>query len=211
MDDPAFPDSHYTSTTTATTTTTTVQSPPLKVDIGYVKSIPGILRIVQICVLLLYWILLASCPVGGYPLGISIVSWIFTIIFFVIFLLQLDKRVPAVHWVLTELFHDLGWAILHFIAACLVANFAANIYSFGFYYNHGCVSFSAVLGFAVTILYGISTFFDFRRFQAGGGLSRLTGGSGATGAPAATTTTTVTTTEYSAEKGGDMPPAYPNP
>ncbi|XP_038069971.1 CKLF-like MARVEL transmembrane domain-containing protein 8 [Patiria miniata] len=211
MDDPAFPDSHYTTTTTgATTTTTTVQSPPLSVDKAYLMSPPGILRLVQIVLGLLYWILLVSCAsYGGFPIAMSIMAWIFTLFFFVVFLLQLDKRVPAVHWVLTVLLHDLGWTVMHFICACIVANWAASPW-IGYYYRHGCVSFSAVLGFALFVLYGVSTFFGFRVFQAGGGLSRLTGGSGGPGATA-TTTTTVTTTEYAAEKGDEGPPPYTNP
>ncbi|XP_033626374.1 CKLF-like MARVEL transmembrane domain-containing protein 8 [Asterias rubens] len=203
MDDPAFPDSH---TTTTTTTTSTVQSPPLTIDKGYITSIPGILRIVEIAVGLLYWILLAAARgyAVGFPLFVGISCWMLTIGFFAIFVLSLDKRVTVINWLLTEMINNLVWTVLHFIGACIVAGRAAN----HFFFRHGVVSFAAVLGFALLFLYAVSTFFNFRVFQAGGGLARLTGGSG--GAGGATTTTT-TTTEYPPEKDMDAPPPYTGP
>jgi hypothetical protein len=193
MDDPAFPDSHYTTTTT-TTTTTTVQSPPLTIDKAYLMSLPGILRIIQIAAGLIYWILLAACCCYlGFPLSIALISWIVTIFFFIIFLLQLNQRVTAVNWVLTELLNDLITAVFQFIAACFVAARAAR---FSYAYSHGCMAFAAVLGFGILIAYCLSVFLNGRIFMAGGGLNRLMGNSGG----GATTNTTVTTNEYTTDK-----------
>ncbi|XP_022091925.1 plasmolipin-like isoform X2 [Acanthaster planci] len=200
MDDPAFPDSHYTSTTTATTTTTTVQSPPLKVDIGYVKSIPGILRIVQILLNLMALIMIAVCVFwNGYPIFVCVTAMVFTIFLFILFLIHLDKRITVINWPATDLINNIIWSIQHFISACILAARAANRW-YWYNYYHGCAAFTAVLGFALFILYGVSTFFSFRQFQAGGGLSQLRGRGGQS---ATATTVTTSTTQQG------PPPPYP--
>ncbi|XP_038069972.1 uncharacterized protein LOC119739200 [Patiria miniata] len=153
-------------------------------------------------------IMAAVCVIwSGYPIFVCVMAMICTIFFCVLFLMHLDKRITVINWPFTELLNNITWTILHFISACVLAKGASDWAWIlrGFYHSYyGCSAFAAVLGFILTILYGVSTLFSFRQFQAQGGLNRLRGhGGGQQGATAATITTTTTTATAQQD-----PPAY---
>ncbi|XP_041455013.1 plasmolipin-like [Lytechinus variegatus] len=215
MADPgAFPDSHTTSTYT---TTTTQQAAPASyqftVDTGYVKSVPGILKIVEIIVGFLYWTVVASYSFyfGGYSwiIFVAVTAWVFTLILFLLFLFQLAQRVTIINWVLTELINNAADCLLHFIAAIIISVRAGQL---SILPEHGKLVWGCLCGWTLVVLYGLSTFFNFRDFQAMGGTSSLRfPGQQTTMATTTTTTTTVVQQQSTgpADEKVQDPPPYP--
>ncbi|KAG8562592.1 hypothetical protein GDO81_015741 [Engystomops pustulosus] len=77
-----------------------------KPDMIFLRSIPGILMMVEIVLGLLVWALIAdtyyyAVPAYGWVMFVAILCWILTIILFVIILLQLQRRLSVIPWPLT--------------------------------------------------------------------------------------------------------------
>ncbi|XP_072019749.1 uncharacterized protein [Amphiura filiformis] len=118
--DPGFPTSHTTKTTTQQYAVegSGAGGGRIAFDKAYFMSIPGIIRLVQILVGFLYWEVLISyeCVFGGvvWALFVGVSCWVFTVIFYIIFVLGVQRKVTVINWVFTYIgcvFGGVGWAL----------------------------------------------------------------------------------------------------
>lgn len=115
-----FPDTYETKTTTTTTTTTTTVC---TFNEAYIKSLSGLLRIAQIILGLILWILLVcnKCPRGwGYVLSVTLFAWVCTIILFLLILFMVTDRITIINWPVTEFLNNVIWGVLHAVGAILL-------------------------------------------------------------------------------------------
>ncbi|KAG8562590.1 hypothetical protein GDO81_015741 [Engystomops pustulosus] len=141
-----------------------------KPDMIFLRSIPGILMMVEIVLGLLVWALIAdtyyyAVPAYGWVMFVAILCWILTIILFVIILLQLQRRLSVIPWPLTIFVYHVVATVLYITA---FISCAASVRRFGFsaYNKAAAASFFACL---VMIAYGASTFFSFGEWRGTGG------------------------------------------
>lgn len=162
MADPQGMPTHYDTQTTTQQTTTTSSQVGLQID--YVKSIPGILKIVEIVVSIVTFIC-ASIRLGWVPLGggwvqfVSMTAFISTFVFFIFHFLNIISKIPAnIPWNLIEFIYYCIFTGLYLIAA-IVAAARGNL--------DPSIGATAFFGFVATVVYGIDTFFQFRNWRSG--------------------------------------------
>lgn len=132
---------------------------PEKVDMGFIRSIPGILLVAEIIVGLLVWALIASTsytsdPAYGWVLFVSVTLWLLSIALFVVLLLRFYQSLPSVPWPLVLM-------VFYVVAAALyVTAFLADAVSVPvqWYPWHGHLGASAFFAIVVTLLYGASSY-----------------------------------------------------
>lgn len=117
--------SHVVTTTTATTTTSS--SGGGFVNLGYSRSVSGLLQIGQVVTLLIaylcvhlskYW---TDVTALRYFEVVTLWFLIAFSIFFLMHILRLQSKIPCINWTLTEFLHYVIGTILIFIAAIVVA------------------------------------------------------------------------------------------
>ncbi|XP_075694478.1 plasmolipin [Rhinoderma darwinii] len=140
-------------------------------DINFLRSIPGILMIVEIVLGLLVWALIADSyyyfvPAYGWVMFVAVFCWLLTVILFIAILLQLQRRIPVVPWPLTVFIYHAAATVLYitgFIACA--ASVRTVFFSHNDYNRKAAASFFACL---VMIAYGGSTFFSFGEWRGAG-------------------------------------------
>uniref|UniRef100_A0A8C1X275 Plasmolipin n=1 Tax=Cyprinus carpio TaxID=7962 RepID=A0A8C1X275_CYPCA len=131
-------------------------------DMDFIRSIPGILLIVEIFVGLLVWSLIASTsytllPAYGWVMFVSVTLWLLSIALFVVLLLRFYQSLPSVPWPLVLM-------VFYVVAAVLyVTAFLADAVSVPpqWYPWHGHLGASAFFAIVVTLLYGASSYFAY--------------------------------------------------
>uniref|UniRef100_A0A8C2CQT7 Plasmolipin n=1 Tax=Cyprinus carpio TaxID=7962 RepID=A0A8C2CQT7_CYPCA len=131
-------------------------------DMDLIRSIPGILLIVEIFVGLLVWSLIASTsytllPAYGWVMFVSVTLWLLSIALFVVLLLRFYQSLPSVPWPLVLM-------VFYVVAAVLyVTAFLADAVSVPpqWYPWHGHLGASAFFAIVVTLLYGASSYFAY--------------------------------------------------
>ncbi|XP_073411064.1 plasmolipin isoform X2 [Dendrobates tinctorius] len=133
-------------------------------DISFLKSIPGILIMVELVVGLIVWALIADTKhyhvaAFGWVLFVAIFFWLLTLVLFILFFLQLHKRIHFVPWPLTVFIYHAAAFVLYITAFITCAASVQLGNPSGNEYNkRAAASFFACL---VMIAYGGSTFFSF--------------------------------------------------
>ncbi|XP_034097231.1 proteolipid protein 2 [Gymnodraco acuticeps] len=82
----------------------------------YVKTPKGVILAAEIVVSLIVIICFASSNYGGYS-TVAICKMIFAIIFFVIFMMEIDKQILVINWVWTDLLRAGIGAVLYIIVS----------------------------------------------------------------------------------------------
>ncbi|XP_030059595.1 plasmolipin isoform X2 [Microcaecilia unicolor] len=90
-------------------------------EMTFLKSFIGILMIVEIVLGLLVWALIADSHYHPYPayhwvMFVAVFCWLMTIIFLVIYLLQLHLKLRVIPWSIVLIMFNLCAAILYIIA-----------------------------------------------------------------------------------------------
>ncbi|XP_046354492.2 plasmolipin-like [Haliotis cracherodii] len=170
------------STYETTTTTTSSSTTGIHPDVGYVKSIPGILKIVEfvlciivlICTSVVYWV-----PYGaGWIQFVAVAACVVVALLFIFHFLHIFEKLPG-PWPLIEFVCYIVFTIFFLISAIVAAVRGGW---------HGSIAATAFFCFATTAVFGVDTFFQYRGWQ--------TGASHTTSSSAATVETTTTTTSY---------------
>ncbi|XP_029928724.1 CKLF-like MARVEL transmembrane domain-containing protein 7 [Myripristis murdjan] len=150
--------SHTVITTTTTTTTTSGGSDGL-LNLGYTRSVPGLLKIAQLVALLIAF-LCVHCARGWTDLSafryFEVVTLWFLIaflIFYLMYVFRLQSKIPCINWTLTEFLHYAVGTILVFIASIVAA-----IKSGGW----SELVAGAVFGFIATFLLAVSLWTSYR-------------------------------------------------
>lgn len=159
-----FPDKVSTNTTSSYPAAQS--SSQIALDKGFVKTIPGILMILEIVFGLLVWSLVAATnyttvPPLGWVLFVAVFFWLLTIFFFVVDLFALYTRAQNINWSLVGFGYNLAAAVIYLTAAITDAA-SSNIYE-GYERSH--LVASTFFAFVVTLVYGGSCFCDFRAWQ----------------------------------------------
>lgn len=167
--------------TTYETKTTTQSSSSIGLHLDYIRTVPGILKIVEIVVSIIviitssvyYWFTLHG---GGWVQFVSITATLCTAFLFLARLFNFHHRLLG-PWLLIEFIYYCVFTLFYLIAAIVAAVKGAW---------HDSVAATAFFAFAATAVYAVDTFFQFRAYRTG--QTEMT-----------TTTTTTTTTSRNVE------------
>ncbi|XP_056901362.1 CKLF-like MARVEL transmembrane domain-containing protein 7 isoform X1 [Takifugu flavidus] len=137
-----------------TTTTTSSRTPADgTMDVGYARTIPGLLKLGQI-VALLTVVLCVHCAHGwpnwaAFQFFEVVAMWFLGVflIFFLMHLFKLHAKMSCINWPLTEFFHYTVGAILVFIASIVAATKSRDV---------SALVTASVFGFIATFLMGVS-------------------------------------------------------
>ncbi|XP_045459226.1 CKLF-like MARVEL transmembrane domain-containing protein 4 [Melitaea cinxia] len=147
--------------TTTVTTSTTVQT-NIRFDPSYVKTIPGILKIVQAVASLVGFICIQfsyqnNAGKGVYFSWIAMIAFWFTGILLGFYLFHIVEKFYKIPWLKIEFVFTALWTVLLFIAAILAVTVHDNPHSA-----------AAFFGFTATLAYAIDAYLKWRAVQAGG-------------------------------------------
>lgn len=140
-------------TVITTTTTTTRTAGDGRLNLGYTRTIPGLLKIGQMLALLIAF-LCVHCA-RGWPSWAAfqyfevVALWflIALLIFFLMHLFGLQAKMPCINWPLTEFFHYSVGSILILIASIVAAVKGAGV---------SALVAASVFGFIATFLMAVS-------------------------------------------------------
>lgn len=139
--------------TVITTTTTTPRTGDGLLHLGYTRTIPGLLKIGQMLALLVAF-LCVRCA-RGWPSWAAfqyfevVALWFLValLIFFLMHLFRLQRKMPCINWPLTEFFHYSVGSVLIFIASIVAAVKAGGV---------SALVAASVFGFLATFLMAVS-------------------------------------------------------
>jgi len=168
-----FPQAHTTHTTT--TTTTTVTGGRVHLDVSYIKTVPGILRIVEIVLCIILFICsVSACSVitsigqCGWSSFVGFMGFILVIAWLLFYLFHIHEMAANVPWLLIELIFYAIWTFFLLVAGIALAVLSANASGWGGWWSKvssgaGAGSFFA---FAAAIVFGFHTFLIFRDWRS---------------------------------------------
>ncbi|XP_056622035.1 plasmolipin [Triplophysa dalaica] len=142
---------------------------PSNVHVNFIKSIPGILLLLEIFFGLLTWALIASTqytfnPAYGWVMFVSVTLWLLSIVLFVILLLGLDKKLPTLPWPLVLFVFYAAATVLYLSAFLTDAISVPEPY----YPQHNHLAASAFFAILVSLLYIVSSFFAYLGWKGDG-------------------------------------------
>ncbi|KAK1806592.1 hypothetical protein P4O66_005093 [Electrophorus voltai] len=148
----------HTVVTTTTTTTTTSTSDGRFLNIGYLRSFPGLLKFGQVIALLIAFLCVhysSWTDYSAYQYFEVVTLWflIVFLIFLLMYVLRLQAKIPCINWTLTEFLHYAIGTIL-----VLIASIVAAVKSYGI---SGLVA-GSVFGFIATFLLAISIWTSYK-------------------------------------------------
>lgn len=145
--------------TTTTTTTTTASSTGGFLNLGYTRTIPGLLKIAQVVTLLIAFLCVhlskqwTDYSALRYFEIVTLYFFFAFLIFYILHILRLQSKLPCINWTLTEFLHYVIATILILIASIVLA------------VNHARVSAliaGCVFGFLATFLLAISIWTSYK-------------------------------------------------
>ncbi|KAK2588275.1 hypothetical protein KPH14_004298 [Odynerus spinipes] len=156
-----FPGQH-TTTTTVTTTTTTVQ-PNVRFNPAYIRTLPGILKVIQVVLNLLGFICITVSKYGNHSRGgwfntVAMIGFWFTGVLLVLYLFHIVEKFSKIPWLKIELIFCGLWAFFYFIAASLSADYGRVSEAF---------AAAAFFGFCAVIAYGYDAWLKFSAIRSG--------------------------------------------
>ncbi|XP_062579835.1 plasmolipin-like [Saccostrea cucullata] len=170
-----------------TETTTTSDGSGISFQSGFLRSLPGYLKIAEmvldliafICASVNWWVDLGQ----GWAQFVFISALITTLIFFIFHLFNVFSKLPG-PWIFIEFVYYVVYCVLIFIAVivCLAR---------GAQYSLGGIIAATIFGMAALAVYIVDTWFMFRNWQ-----SAKHAGTSGSGSGGATTTTTTSHTTY---------------
>ncbi|KAF2357298.1 Marvel domain [Trinorchestia longiramus] len=154
--DPGFPDAHMTTTTTRVT-------PTLRFDPSYIRTIPGIIKIVEMILNLIGYISISVSINALHSRAewfgfVSMTGFWLTGFLLVFYVMHVIEKFHMVPWLKIELGYTALWTFFYFTASLAAA-------LWGGYYEAYAVA--AFFGFAAMLLYGADAFLKFRAWRAG--------------------------------------------
>ncbi|XP_015185152.1 PREDICTED: CKLF-like MARVEL transmembrane domain-containing protein 4 [Polistes dominula] len=158
--DQGFPGQH--TTTTVTTTTTTIQ-PNVRFDPSYMRTLPGILKILQVILNFLGFICItvsiySSHSRGGWFNTVAMGGFWFTGVLLVLYLFHIVEKFSKIPWLKIELIFCSIWTIFYLLAASLAADYGRIAESF---------AVAAFFGFCAMVAYGYDAWLKFIAVRSG--------------------------------------------
>ncbi|XP_072936496.1 CKLF-like MARVEL transmembrane domain-containing protein 4 [Epargyreus clarus] len=158
MAEVGFPGQH--TTTTTVTSSTTVQT-NIRFDASYLRTAPGILKVVQVACSLLGFICvqfsnLTFLSKSSYFSSISMIAFWFTGILLGFYLFHIVEKFYKIPWLKIEFVFCAVWTLLYLIGSILVLNIGDK--------PHSAASF---FGFTSTLAYAADALLKWRGARAG--------------------------------------------
>ncbi|KAF4520693.1 hypothetical protein B566_EDAN006369 [Ephemera danica] len=155
-----FPGQH---TTTTVTSTSTVVQTNIRFDPEYVKTLPGILKCVQIVLNLLGFICIIASKFSRLSRGswfstVAMGGFWFTAILLGFYLYHVIERVYRIPWLKIELGFCSLWTVFYLIASILAADYTRIDEAFGA---------AAFFGFCAMVAYGFDAYLKFQGVRNG--------------------------------------------
>ncbi|MCI4379187.1 hypothetical protein PGIGA_G00225140 [Pangasianodon gigas] len=146
------------------------------VDFNFIKSMPGILVVVEIIFGLLVWTLISSAaywvvPAYGWVLFVSITLWILTVVLFIMLILGMRRKLSSIPWPLALLVFYAVASILYF-TAFLANTVSITVFEGGYNFDH--MAASAFFAIFVTVAYSANTAFAYMEWKGDGGNAAMT-------------------------------------
>lgn len=122
----------------------------------YVRTVPGILKVVCLVFNLIGFICIQSSPfsstaTGGFFSYVAMQSFWFTLIMLVLYLLQVVYKFNRVPWLRIEMWVYVVTAALYLLASCLAASAGPKAFAA-----------AAFFGFVAMLVYGYDAFLKYR-------------------------------------------------
>ncbi|XP_067007188.1 CKLF-like MARVEL transmembrane domain-containing protein 4 [Anabrus simplex] len=161
MADQGFPGQH-TTTTTVTTSNTTVQT-NIRFDPSYIRTLPGLIKCVQIVLNLLGFICISVSGASWIPRGewfttVAMTGFWFTGIVLALYLFHIVEKFYRIPWLKIEFVFCAVWTLFYLIAASLAADEGRRNEAFGA---------AAFFGFCGMVAYGYDAFLKFTGIREG--------------------------------------------
>jgi len=165
MADQGFPQSH---TTTTTTSVTMISGRPF-LDTSYLRTLPGLVKVVQAVLDFICFICVVAGPYPGYGGAgwgtfVSIVAFIVTIILLIMYLFHMIEMFHFVPWLLVEMLYCALWTFFYLIASSVLAAASTRLTYMAGSSAWGAFAF---FGFCAMIAYGFDCFLKFRAWRNG--------------------------------------------
>ncbi|KAI4825713.1 hypothetical protein KUCAC02_021384 [Chaenocephalus aceratus] len=140
-------------------------------DMSFIRSIPAILMMVEICLGLIHWALIASTPYTtipayGWVMFVAVTLWILTTILFLMILFSAQQEITFIPWPLTVMVYNAAATVLYLTA--FLTN-ASTVHPFQYFNFDGHLGAAAFFGAVVTVAYGASAFFSYLDWKGDGG------------------------------------------
>ncbi|XP_078583717.1 MARVEL domain-containing protein 1-like [Branchiostoma floridae x Branchiostoma japonicum] len=152
-----------------TTTTASMVSAPA-INVEYIQSLSGILKILQLFLGFIAWVCIAAsgyCCGEEFVMFVEVTAWLTTILLLVVHLLMLQTKAPmsALPWPFIEFCYHAGVTLMYFIAACVVAATTGNRSTLWAAWYNSTYSAASAFSFFTTIAYGIDTYLSFQAWR----------------------------------------------
>ncbi|XP_031570110.1 plasmolipin-like [Actinia tenebrosa] len=147
----------------------------ITLNVSYVKSPRGIIKIVEIFLLMIAFSCLADICVnctGRYSFFLfsTIFPWILCIIIFVLYLFCLVEKIPQINWTLTVMINAILWALVILTSSSLVADDIRKRkeYSRGYYvvFIPDNLYAAVVFGFLSVVAFVVDAIFHFQHYRS---------------------------------------------
>ncbi|KAG7333249.1 hypothetical protein KOW79_003384 [Hemibagrus wyckioides] len=165
-----FPGKVNTQTSSSQSQTGPVQVMNVSFDLNFIKSMPGVLLLVEIIFGLLVWALVSSAAYWlvsayGWVLFVSITLWILSVVLYIMLILGMRQKLSSIPWPLVLLVFY-GVASVLYLTAFLANAVSVNLFR-GFTFDH--MAASAFFASFVMGIYISSTVFAFMEWKGDGG------------------------------------------
>ncbi|KAI5742294.1 hypothetical protein M8J77_005832 [Diaphorina citri] len=152
---------HNTTTTTVTSTSTSVQT-DIRFDDTYLRTVPGLLKMIQIVLNLIGFILISMSMYSMYFRAnffntVAMFGFWFTGILLVLYLFHIIEKLYKIPWLKIEFVYCSILAAFYFIASILCASWA----------THSTFGVAAIFGFCATGAYAYDAWIKYIDIQNG--------------------------------------------
>ncbi|XP_078663852.1 plasmolipin-like [Branchiostoma floridae x Branchiostoma belcheri] len=150
-------------------TTATMVSAPF-IDVEYIKTFPGILKIIELFLGFIAWVCIASsgyCCGENFVMFVEVTAWLTTILLLLVHVLTLHTKAPlsALPWPFIEFCYHAGVTLMYFIAACVVSASTGNRSTVWAAWYNSTYSAASAFSFFTTMAYGLDTYLSFSAWR----------------------------------------------
>lgn len=134
---------------------------PLEKLKSYVRTRKGTILAVEILLSFIILICYAASHISGYS-GIAICELVFCVVFFIVFMMELDKQLKVIHWVWSDLIRAVIGCLLYLITSLIcVINGAGD----------GARIAGGVFGLFAAVLFGYDAYLTYLELKSSGAQS----------------------------------------
>ncbi|XP_066933914.1 plasmolipin-like isoform X1 [Clytia hemisphaerica] len=153
----------------------------IRLNPGFIRTPPGLLLVINLVLLFLSWCIMAGWRGevhwtveihfeggSGFYLATTLIPWFILLVVFVLMLFNIHKKIP-INFPVTLMINCLLWAVLLFIASCVVADKARKWNVNGDacdFYSCNHLGAAAAFGFFSVVGLGAQAFLHFREWRS---------------------------------------------